>query len=223
MRMTRTLDSLLLMLFITAMVAGGCASTRDITGLDMPEIKPAAAANGKTVFIRSVRDARVFEESPRDPSIPSLKGGLRNNTENIRQRAIARKRDSDGDVSGDVILPEDDTVAIMVEKLLRNALISLGYVVADDANTRDAIILDVTIDRFWSWMLLDTWLDKYGVEIETVVSVQSAKGQYQLPISIYSAQRGWAFTTTGIWRSVYAEAMDKYIENARTVLGSKLR
>ena len=81
-------------MIVIAILGTGCAATRSEVKLASPVAAPASTgpATGKVVVIRSVTDARVFEQAPRDPSVPSLGGeGAGNASADTKARAIGRK------------------------------------------------------------------------------------------------------------------------------------
>jgi hypothetical protein len=212
----------LFMVCVAALASGGCASTRDFISLELPEAKLSGAAAGKVAVIRVVQDGRVFEEKPRDPSIPSLKGGLRNNPEELRKRAIARKRDADGKVRGDVLLLEDQTVETVVRDLVGNALAGSGYSVMETSSSPDAIIVDVTINKFWSWVLHGSWAYQFGAEIETTLAIESGSKQYQFKTGADAAKGRYQVVTEAAWKNVYGAAIEKYLENTKAALADTL-
>jgi hypothetical protein len=84
-------------LLCVAMVAllAACATSRSVLEI-MPSSVPentqtAATANGKAVYIDTVRDSRSFQENPPSPSIPSLDPSEAS-SDAIKLRAIGRKR-----------------------------------------------------------------------------------------------------------------------------------
>lgn len=213
---------LLFIVCVAALSSGGCASTRDFISLELPEIKLSGAAAEKIAVIRVVQDGRVFEEKPRDPSIPSLKGGLRNNPEELRKRAIARKRDADGKVRGDVLLLEGQTVETVVRELVGNALAGSGYRVMETSISPDAITVDVTINKFWSWVLRGSWAYQFGAEIETTLTIKSGSKQYQFKTGADATKGRQQMVTEAAWKNVYGAAIEKYLENTRAALADKL-
>ena len=123
-----TLLCAIIILFLT-----GCASNRGIVSLELPETEMASHDNGKKIFIKSVTDERVFEEAPKTPDIPSLgSGGAINSTDEIKERAIARKRNGYGVAWGDILLKEGQTVETVISDSLKKAFAEMGYKVIED-------------------------------------------------------------------------------------------
>lgn len=154
-------------LFTVAALSGaawlaGCATTRSELPLPPPQVAPAAApaAGGRTFVIRSVRDERVFEEAPGDPSTPSLGfGGAAKAGDEVRLRAIGRKRGGFGMAFGDVLLQPGQTVESVLRDNLAAALRQAGHQVLTDpaAAPAGAQLLDVHIKALWSWMNPGFW------------------------------------------------------------------
>lgn len=125
------------------------------TGRSTVALAPTAAVNptaGQEVKITDVVDARLFEARPKQPSIPSLEDGAIGNRA-LTARAIARKRNGQGLALGDVVLPEGQTVAKLVDEAVTNGFRNAGYRVlkAGDAGYDKALPVSVKIVEFWSW------------------------------------------------------------------------
>ena len=99
--------AVLLVLMLISLSA--CAVDRSTVSVDAPE-NISNPSNGVEVKLASVTDGRVYEFQPATPDIPSLSEDEIVNAD-IKARAFARKRNSYGKALGDVILPEDQTVA----------------------------------------------------------------------------------------------------------------
>ena len=166
--MNRILMASLLMLVV---VLSGCVTTRGLVTLADPKVTAQPENLNKTAIIKIVEDDRVFEEKPKTPNIPSLKGGLEKATADDKAKAIARKRNGYGKALGDIML-RDGTVASTVEKRVVSALNQSGYrvVPASEANYQNAdLVISVKIDKFWSWVELGFWAVKLNTEIETTI------------------------------------------------------
>ena len=149
---------LILPIVMAALMFSGCATSRGIMPLSIPAATEAGETRNVTIYINSVTDQRVFEEKPDSPDIPSLGfGGAAAAAEDIKARAIARKRGGFGKAMGDILLPEDQTVASLTRQMLASALRSAGYAIADTAGTTGAVTLEVTINRYWGWLNLGAW------------------------------------------------------------------
>lgn len=200
----------------------GCATSRGVMSLDVPkEGQVGSQKAGPGVFIRSVKDARVFEDNPRDPSIPSLKGGMSKNPEELRNRAIARKRNGYGKALGDIVLPEDRNVELIVRDLLRSSFAGLGYRIADDDKEPGTVVVDASVEKFWSWFTPGFWTISVEAEILTNVAIQKNGKADQAAIKGYAGIKGQAASTSS-WKKVYRAAMDEYVEDAKKVLSPKL-
>jgi class 3 adenylate cyclase len=131
----------------------GCAVSRSELAIQAPKT-PALKPGAPVIFIRAITDARVFEEQPKNPNIPSLGGdGAAKATAEVKARAVARKRNSYGQALGDVLLDNGQTVAGIVRDNLTAAFGDAGYAVqAGTAAPAGAIVVDVTVRKFWAWV-----------------------------------------------------------------------
>ena len=157
-----TISALMLLL------AGGCATSRGI--LDVRVSDSQNPASGPAVAIARVTDKRVFEENPRDPSIPSLKGSEIGDR-SLTARAIARKRNTYGKALGDILLPEGRTVEDVVREALVKSFREAGYRVVDGSAGSDGAVVPVEadIDQFWSWLVPGFWAVSMKFEATVVL------------------------------------------------------
>lgn len=154
---------------LVSLLVSGCATNRGI--LDVRLNVPQNPASGRVVTIVRVTDSRVFEEAPRSPSIPSLKG--REIVDKaITSRAIARKRNTYGKAIGDILLPENRTVENLVREALVKSFRESGYRVIDDATeSKDNVVhIEADIEQFWSWVTPGFWA--ISIEFEAKVNIK---------------------------------------------------
>jgi len=161
-------------LLAVSTVLAGCATSRSEIALASPTAAgPKAPSNGRTVVIRHIKDERVFEQAPGEPSTPSLGlGGVAQATDAVKARAIARKRNGYGQALGDVVLPEGRTVVGLVRENLTAAFEQAGYRVAsaEQATAPPLTIVDVSIRKFWAWMRPGFWALTFNTNVETVLT-----------------------------------------------------
>lgn len=206
----RTVLALCGLVLLSALL-GGCATNRGVVTVTAPQKTVAAQTSGKSVFLRSVTDSRIFEERPKRPEIPSLGfGGAGKAADDIRKRAIGRKRNSFGKALGDILLDENSSVELLVADTLRNSFHELGYtVVADERDIRDeTLVIDTDIRKFWAWMNPGFWAITLSCEIETVMVAAKGGGE---PVRI--AVRAQDHFQTGMesnWMEVINQALQEY-------------
>lgn len=202
----------------------GCATSRSELQISAPATTPAVSVqSGKTVYIRSVKDARVFEESPSNPSTPSLGfDSLKSpDASTIKQRAIARKRNGFGQAMGDILLDEGQTVEGMVGNAIKSAFGEAGYaVINNSADAKpDTLIVDARIDKFWAWMKPGFWALTLSADIATDVSVGSQAGDKKLGGTVSShAEHSRQTAMEGNWIELYQEALATYSANLKALL-----
>jgi hypothetical protein len=139
----------IIVLFASVFLLNGCATSRGLVSLTTPTSDKAAPSNGMEIYIRSVVDKRVFEADPKSPDIPSLDPSEPQN-EDIKRRAIARKRNTFGKGLGDILLNEGQTVVSVISDSLRQAFIEEGYTVIGNGSNlaKNSRIVDVEITNF---------------------------------------------------------------------------
>ena len=205
MRVTRFLAALCCLAML-----GGCAVSRSYMKLDVSKSSVTVqTATGKAVVIDSVQDARRFEESPGDPSIPSLKKGDSYKLDaEQRKRAIARKRNGYGKAMGDILLDGDQTVETVTRDLVGQSFARHGYQVVAPNGTAapDALHVKITIDEFWAWFTPGMWTVDMEAKIHTLI--QSTSGT-QLDVHAYGKNSG-ASAKEDNWREAYDRAFNDY-------------
>lgn len=130
---------------------GGCATSRSVV---LPDAGTAVEnpVQGLAVRIEKIEDVRRFEAAPKTPDIPSLPADDFLNS-SLTSRAIGRKRGGFGLALGDVLLPEGQTVSLLVGDALTQGFRRAGYRVltAGDAGYEQATPVTARINEFWSW------------------------------------------------------------------------
>lgn len=210
--------NLIILSFIALCFLSGCATSRGEIELTIPEVANAASANGKTVYIQSVIDNRVFEQRPRQPNIPSLDPDEPQNDE-IKLRAVARKRNTYGKGLGDIILKQGQTVQSLIADSLRQAFIKNGYRVIKDSQqlVSDYYIVDARIDKFWSWMNPGFWAISLNTEISTVIEMKSGDKIHRETVAV-KVSDNFQTGAGSNWIEVMHKALEAYIAEAQRKL-----
>ena len=163
-------NAVIFSLLLSSLFLAGCATSRDVITLDTSDLKATTAttSNGKTVFINTVVDERVFEANPQEPATPSLDPS-ESDTPDIRAHAIARKRNGFGKALGDILLAPNTSIPDLVTLGLTNALTEKGYTVLTKKEevTADTYLVDVKVKKFWSWMNPGAFAITLSTEIST--------------------------------------------------------
>lgn len=198
---------LLFLLAASCIWLAGCATSRSEIRIESPTADASAApASGKLVAIRSISDARVFEEKPKEPSTPSLGfGGAGAAPDDVKARAIGRKRNAYGKALGDVLLEPGQTVEGLVRENLSVALAQAGYRVVEPG-TAGALALDVRIERFWSWFQPGFWAIKLHAQIATEVR---AEGGAAFTVEV-KAEDSRQMAPESAWMEIIGLALEQY-------------
>lgn len=156
-------------------LALGCTSGRKILELSV-DLPPDP--EGEIVFrLPIVEDARHFERFPPAPSMPSLRNPDDVDDPSVTQRAIARQRSAQAKVSGDIVLPEGETVAGLVAAAIVRGVRDAGHRVVhpDDPAFAAAKPITARIDRFWAWQSVGpaTFICRFEVRVHIVAPVGS--------------------------------------------------
>jgi len=204
---------IILTLILSSLFLMGCATSRDIIKIDTSDIKAInSTSNGKTVYINTAMDDRVFEAKPKEASIPSLDPS-ESDTPDIRAHAIGRKRNGFGKALGDMLLEPDVTIPNLVKLSLEKSLREKGYTVVrkkEDVKS-DTYVMDVKIKKFWSWMNPGAFAITISTEISTDLTMKNESEIALRDKNIYVKESD--HFQTGMqenWVSVIKMAIDSY-------------
>lgn len=202
---------------LIAIVATGCATSRSNLDVQIPKTQNAQS-NGKQVFINSVADKRAFQVNPPNPDIPSLDPSEDQN-EQIKLRAIGRKRNGFGKALGDMLLKEGETVQSLTNQSIQQAFTEKGYTVlsSKDQVTKDTYIVDANIQKFWAWMNPGFWQITLSSEIATDLAIKAPKGATSQQISVKAAD-GYQVATEANWTEIIQKSIQLYINDLKSKL-----
>lgn len=126
----------------------GCVLGRRTVDLPIQSI-PAVTEEKGEIFIGKIEDHRSFQNSPSDPSTPSIDGDVNSLTETQKGLMIGRQRGGFGNAAGDVALPAQDSVVTRTRRLLESGFKKRGYSITSDPNAVNSA--RAAINQFWGW------------------------------------------------------------------------
>lgn len=199
-------------------LAAGCATSRGVVDVRVPETANPDTAN--LVKITEVRDLRVFQIKPPQPSTPSLKNDEIGD-KSITRRAIARKRNSYGMGLGDILLPPEKSVDRLVKSALENALRESGFAVVSEGEPgyESARALTADIEKFWSWLSPGFWKITLQFEAQIVLKGDWPVDEGKREIYSRSMASGMA-ATTGLWEQVFNTGIAELIASVKGVINA---
>jgi len=204
--------ALFVLFFILTLTS--CATNRSVLNVTPEEPLPSTFLN-KSAVIRSTTDARQFMDKPPTPDIPSLgQGGVLKHNSELRSRAIGRKRNGYGKALGDVFLEENNSVQNLVINTLTNVLNKYGYKIynVNSSYPQDTIFIDITINKFWSWIDIGFWSIGVEAEIDTDVSITYDDNKTK-SISARTSNRVMAATDSA-WKETIDLVLQDYKKSA---------
>jgi uncharacterized lipoprotein YajG len=209
-RITLLLSGLLLL--------GGCATSRSVLDIPTPSTNKPAQLNGKNAYINITSDKRVFEIAPSSPNIPSL-DPTEDQSNEIRLRSIARKRNSFGKALGDILLKEGQSVESLTANSIRQAFIEKGYRIVDDKDktTSSTYVVDTSIEKFWSWMNPGFASITLSTEISTTLAINSANETNKQSVSAKASDH-YQTAMEQNWIEVINKVLRAYIDELKNRL-----
>jgi len=205
-------------LSLALLMLGGCATSRSELDIAAPTSTQTIQTNGKSVYINSVTDKRIFEVAPSSPNIPSLDPGA-DQSDKVKVRAIGRKRNGFGQALGDILLKEGQTIESLTNTSIRQAFLEKGYKVIDrnDMTTKDTYVVDANIDKFWSWMNPGFASITLSTEISTELTIKSPEGTNRQTVSVKAAD-GFQTGMEENWVAVIKTALRGYVDDLKSKL-----
>jgi len=204
-----------ILLTVVALMLAGCVSSRGFK-IDVPQ-GTIAKPNGMQVFIRQITDNRDFQLRPSSPNIPSFGSKRDIGNASIKCRTVGRQRNGYGKAMRNVFLDENQKIETVIYDALKNSLNALGYEVVDSRALakNDAIIMDVSIDRFWSWINIGAWTLRMDAEIKTTLTLGSTGKQLMV---IAESQNHCQTGSSANWRKTIRISIENYIQEAQEQL-----
>ena len=192
----------------------GCALTQSVVSVPPRPAVPDPAA-GATVIINSVIDKRVFEESPTDASVATLKEGSATDKA-LTSRVVARKGPATGKPLGNVLLSPGQTVEGLVQEHLTAALREAGYRVAPAGKPAPAgaLPMDVDIRTFWAWFEPGFWFITVNFKGILDVTSPALKNGGRATLTVRT-DKGYQAVLDGDWAS--------NVQAGGAALGEKLK
>lgn len=195
------------------LLLSGCATNVSTLEPDLSAFPgksdPAAI---KTAYIKSVVDARVFNDNAPQAYMPTWS----NDGTQEEARAVGRKRNTFGKAMGGIVFPENMPATSVVKTTLTQALIDNGYrVIETEAEvTPETKVIDVRMNQFWSWMNPGFWQLTLTCDIKTDVTQKNAEplileGEYH---------EGFQAATESNWLTVINQAIRNFYEDAKAKL-----
>lgn len=212
MKKTLLLVPILAALFLTGCVTG----TRNIV-LTPPDYINEKSKSGP-IYIAIIEDEREFEQKPRSPFTPSVKGNLSSTSKEKLSTLIGRQRNGYGAAMGDVALPEGVTVQDKVRELITKGLEGRGYKVVDDENSPNKISVD--IEKFWAWFSPGFWAISFESNLQCKIDFEQPSGNVTLDVAGYGINKGQVASDAN-WELAYQRAFLDFLKNLDATLDSQ--
>jgi uncharacterized lipoprotein YajG len=199
-----------LLVLVSPLLMSSCVTGRRLVPLSVPNSAKAAETRG-SVYIQEVTDARRFENSPSDPSVPSIDGDVFKLTPEVKNVMIGRQRNAWGMAMGDIALPAGSSVTETVRMLLEEAFQRHGYKVTRDP--KGARAASVRVDEFWAWFTPGMWSVLFEAKIACAITVTQPSGK-TLTIRGHGENSGQVASNAN-WQLAYARAIDQFLQNSK--------
>lgn len=201
-----------LIVLFSSFLLSGCSikirseRNRSITEIKLPEVKEQAQDNGKEIFVKLPIDQRLYEENPIDNNVPSL-NPKKSQTASAKERAYGRKSDIYNRRLGDILLPRNQTVSLVVQQSLEQAFLQKGFkIIKNESDINEkTYIVNTDIVNFWSWKQPDSNYIEMQAEILTNLTISSLNGVKKQPVFVKVIHRN-------AWDYPMKDAVATYID-----------
>jgi hypothetical protein len=191
-----------------------CAIDRSVVEIKSPAM--STAPTKAVAKITEIRDLRQFDVNPPQPSMPSLGDANEIKDAKLTSRAIGRKRNGYGMAMGDVMLPENTSVATLVRNAATRALQDKGYRVVDQTSPDFAMAAPLTIDieQFWAWVNLGFFEGAMSFEARTKLAGPLIDQNPAVVNATHRKAIGAAFES--YWIEVVQNGLEDLVEKMKT-------
>ena len=204
-------------LLLAAVALSGCVTGTRVIDLPPPTYSSEKSASGP-IYISTIEDNRSFEQKPRSPSTPSVKGNLSSTSKEQLATLIGRQRNGYGAAKGDVALPSGKTVQSTMRALLTEGLESRGYQVVDDENA--ARRLSVSIEKFWAWFSPGMWSVSFESALDAQIDLEQASGKESFNVTGSGLNKG-QMASDANWALSYQRGFENFLQNLDEIMDSK--
>ena len=208
----RKLPQVILIVFLVFLT--GCVLGRRTVDLPVQGI-PASSGEKGQVFIESIQDNRIFQNSPSDPSTPSIDGDVNTLTPQQKGLMIGRQRGGFGNAAGDVALPANDSVIARTRRLLEEGFNNRGYSITSEAST--PLTAKVTIDQFWGWFTPGFVSISFEARVYCTIRLTKSDGSSSIIIQGYGMNKG-QIASDANWQLAYQRAFQDFLAKFNTKL-----
>jgi hypothetical protein len=199
-------------------LTSGCVTGTRSVGIGVTPAGSYSKNPGKgTVSIGLITDDRAFQNHPDDPSTPSLKGDVNEQTPAARSKYIGRQRNTYGHAMGDIALPGGGTVQGKLAELLGEGLKRRGFELTDSSKA-DSVVT-AGIQQFWSWMTPGFVVLTFEAQISCNVTVNRGGKQSTFVVKGYGKNHG-QIAKTGNWQETWEAAFTDFLSNLDQQLAS---
>jgi len=221
-----SLRTLMLFAICALLLLSGCATNRSVLSLDLPDTGVETPQNGSNVFIKAVSDQIVFQEKPKTPDIPSLGfGGAESAANELKKRAVGRKRNGYGKALGDIVLEENQNVETVIKTALKQAFVESGYsaIEAEEDIDSNTIIVEAKIEKFWAYMTPGFWALTLTSDVSTDLTLTSKtiNGPEVKKINVKSEGK-YQSASESNWMEIIKESLTQYVAKTKEILSQEI-
>jgi hypothetical protein len=198
---------LLVIAFVCCMFSSGCVTGRRVVSLSVPNTTGPSLSKGR-IFLGSVKDGRIFENKPSQPSIPSIKGDALSLSEKQRDSFIGRQRNGYGKALGDMVLPDGESVTKTARRLVEEGLRHRGYTITQEATRQNSA--SVVVDEFWAWFTPGFFSVSFEARVWCTITVNHDGTTKTFAVKGYGRNNGQVASDAN-WQLAYKRAFEDFL------------
>lgn len=199
----------ILLLGLTVLT-GGCALGTRVVPLSVPATTASAPPTKPSITVGPVTDARQFQNSPSDPSTPSINGDFNSMPRDQLSRMIGRQRNAYGKALGDIALPSGRSVESETQALVEQGLRRRGYAIGAPGTSSNTAT--VRVDQFWAWFSPGFWAVTFEARVTCTISLDVNGQSRTFVVQGYGKETGQIGSDAN-WQAAYTQAFEDFLRN----------
>jgi hypothetical protein len=208
---------LLAFLALATLVQTGCVVGRRTIDLPLPQAISNTPTKGQ-IAVSGVKDARIFQNRPPEPSTPSIDGDVATLTDDQQALMIGRQRNTYGMALGDVALPANTSIKAKTRSLVEEGLRRHGYDVTSNASAANKA--EIVVVEFWGWSTPGMFTIPFEARVSCTIDVTVDGKTTRIVVNGYGINHA-QMASDANWQKAYTLAFNDFLVKLDAALAAK--